>query len=54
MKAPFSPFLTAQADGLKRLIGLLKQDHDFVSVLATDSRGLAGAWREPWSPSLAE
>ncbi len=41
MKAPFSPFLTAQADGLKRLIGLLKQDHDFVSVLATDSRGFA-------------
>ena len=41
MKAPFSPFLTAQADGLKHLIGLLKQDHDFVSVLATDSRGFA-------------
>ena len=41
MKAPFSPSLTAQAEGLKRLIALLRQDHDFVSVLATDSRGFA-------------
>lgn len=40
MKAPFSPYLTGIAAGLRELIRLLRQDYDYVSVLATDSRGL--------------
>ncbi len=41
MKAPFSQFLTAQADGLKALIALLGRKYDYVSVLSTDSRGFS-------------
>ena len=41
MKAPFSEFLNQQADGLKELIGLLRQDYDYVSALASDSKGFA-------------
>ena len=39
MKAPFSPYLTALAPGLKRLIALLRERYDYVSVLSTDSVG---------------
>ena len=39
MKAPFSTYLTRQADVLKKLIRLLSEDFDYVSVLATDSPG---------------
>ncbi len=39
MKAPFSPYLTGIADGLKTLIALLSPSYDYVSVLATDSKG---------------
>ena len=39
MKAPFSEYLNGIADGLKALIADLGKDHDYVSVLATDSRG---------------
>ena len=41
MKAPFSPFLASQADGLKALIARLGENYDYVSVLSTDSRGFA-------------
>ena len=41
MKAPFSPYLTSIKDGLKRLIALLGEDYPYVSVLATDSKGLS-------------
>ena len=40
MKAPFSPYLLSIKPGLQRLIGLLGEDYDYVSVLATDSHGL--------------
>ena len=41
MKAPFSAYLNGLRGGLKELIALLRQDYDYVSVLATDSKGLA-------------
>ena len=41
MKAPFSAYLNSLRGGLTELIGLLRQDYDYVSVLATDSRGLS-------------
>ena len=41
MKAPFSTYLTRQAEPLKKLIRLLSADFDYVSVLATDSPGFA-------------
>ena len=41
MKAPFSPYLSGIKSGLKELIALLRRDYDYVSVLATDSKGLA-------------
>ena len=41
MKAPFSPYLSAIKPALKRLVELLGRDYDYVSVLATDSKGLA-------------
>ena len=40
MKAPFSPYLLQIKDGLRQLISLLRQDYDYVSALATDSKGL--------------
>ena len=43
MKAPFSPYLLGIKDGLKELIALLRRDYAYVSVLATDSKGLAVA-----------
>ena len=39
MKAPFSPYLTGIAPGLKSLIALLRRRYDYVSVLSTDSVG---------------
>ena len=39
MKAPFSPYLTGIAPGLKQLIVLLRRRYDYVSVLSTDSVG---------------
>ena len=39
MKAPFSPYLNEMAPGLKKLIGLLRERYDYVSVLSTDSVG---------------
>ena len=41
MKAPFSAYLNSLRGGLKDLIALLRQDYEYVSVLATDSKGLA-------------
>jgi len=41
MKAPFSPYLTSIKGGLQRLIALLGEDYPYVSVLATDSKGLS-------------
>ena len=43
MKAPFSPYLTMLAPGLKGLIQLLRQRFDYVSVLSTDSVGFQAA-----------
>ena len=41
MKAPFSAYLSAIKPALRRLVALLGRDYDYVSVLATDSKGLA-------------
>jgi len=41
LKAPFSAYLRAIKPALKRLVELLERDYDYVSVLATDSKGLA-------------
>ena len=41
MKAPFSPYLTGIAPGLKQLIALLRKRYDYVSVLSTDCTGFA-------------
>ena len=39
MKAPFSTYLGGMAPGLKKLISILREKYDYVSVLATDSSG---------------
>ncbi|MER1993788.1 MAG: TldD/PmbA family protein, partial [Eubacteriales bacterium] len=39
MNAPFSPYLSRIAPGLKELIALLRQRYDYVSVLSTDTVG---------------
>ena len=41
MKAPFSSYLNSLRDGLRELIALLRREYAYVSVLATDSQGLA-------------
>ena len=41
MKAPFSAYLNSLRGGLNELIALLRREYEYVSVLATDSRGLA-------------
>ena len=41
MKAPFSPYLSGIKAGLQELIRILRREYDYVSILATDSRGLA-------------
>ena len=43
MKAPFSPYLAGMAPGLKKLISLLREKYDYVSVLSTDSTGFQTA-----------
>ena len=40
MKAHYSDYLLAIKPGLKEMIGILRKTYDYVSVLATDSRGL--------------
>ena len=40
MKAPFSAYLSGIKPGLRKLLGLLGPDYDYVSILATDSKGL--------------
>ena len=41
MKAPFSPYLLQIKPGLQKLVRLLRASFDYVSILATDSNGLA-------------
>ncbi len=41
MKAPFSEYLNSLIPGLKKMIGILGEHYDYVSVLSTDSKGLA-------------
>lgn len=41
MKAPFSEYLSQLVQPLKAVIADLGQDYDYVSILATDSKGLA-------------
>ena len=41
MKAPFSGYLDSLVPGLKKLIDILSESYDYVSVLSTDSKGLA-------------
>ena len=41
MKAPFSAYLSEIKDSLKQLISLLGRHFEYVSILATDSKGLA-------------
>lgn len=41
MKAPFSAYLTERAGALRELTGLLKEKYEYVSLLATDSVGIA-------------
>lgn len=43
MKAPFSPYLDAIAPGLKKLVELLGEEFDYVSVLSTDSVGFTAS-----------
>ena len=43
MKARFSEYLNSLVPGLKKLIGILSRDYDYVSVLSTDSKGLTVA-----------
>ena len=40
MKAPFSEYLTSIAPNVKEVIDDLNNDHDYVSALCTDSKGL--------------
>ena len=40
MKAPFSEYLTSIAPHVKEVIDDLNKDHDYVSALCTDSKGL--------------
>lgn len=40
MKAPFSEYLNSLVPGLKKLIDILGESYDYVSVLSTDSKGL--------------
>ena len=40
MKAPFSEYLNQIEQPLKRVISLLGNDYEYVSALASDSKGL--------------
>ena len=39
MKVPFSPYLTGIAPAMKRIVALLGEKYDYVSILSTDSSG---------------
>ena len=41
MKAKFSDYLSGIKVGLQQMIGILRKEYDYVSVLATDSHGFA-------------
>ena len=41
MKAPYSKYLDSILPGLRTLLAELEKDYDYVSILSTDSRGLA-------------
>ncbi len=41
MKVPFSEYLTDLAPAVREVVNDLSKDHDYVSALATDSKGLA-------------
>ncbi len=41
MNAPFSSYLSSRAEGLKRLLALLEEQYDSVSILSSDSAGFA-------------
>ncbi len=41
MKAPFSPYLAGIKPGLRALLGALQPHFEYLSLLATDSKGLA-------------
>ena len=41
MKAPFSEYLNSLLPGLKKLVDILAQQYEYVSILSTDSKGLA-------------
>ncbi len=41
MKAPFSSYLNGLVPGLKTLVEILSETFDYVSILSTDSKGLA-------------
>lgn len=41
MNTPFSVYLSSRAEGLKKLVALLAQRYDYVSILSTDSTGFA-------------
>ena len=41
MKAPFSKYLESIIPGLQELLGILKESFEYVSILSTDSKGLA-------------
>ncbi len=41
MKAPFSKYLSSLVPGLKELVRILGEEYDYVSILATDSKGLS-------------
>ena len=40
MKAPFSEYVNSLLPGLKKLVGLLGEHYEYVSILSTDSKGL--------------
>ncbi len=39
MNAPFSAYLSENAAGLKKLLGLFRERYDYTSILASDSKG---------------
>ena len=40
MKAPFSEYLNSLVPGLRKLVDLLSEKYEYVSILSTDSKGL--------------
>ena len=41
MKAPFSEYLNSLVPGLRKLLDILSGEYEYVSILSTDSKGLA-------------